>query len=188
MLRTWELFFPGEPADLRPVPILGAGSSFPGSQGPRPSVAAPTKTGQRRGAGASPMRILLQVSWHQRARASFGSSRARSHIACQTAMRKLSAETCTNTMFGTSYAASFVCVQLLQACILLSHNDSSGKILKSYSRHCVLACINVFPHLPIVLPNLREHRRRAGRYFAGGHTACGAEAAAGAFWLRGPAL
>lgn len=79
-------------------------------------------------------------------------------------------------------------VQLLQACVLLPHNDSSQGILRSYSRHCVLVCINVFPHLPNVLPDLREstegNQRRAGRDFAGGHTACGAGAAAGAVWLR----
>lgn len=101
----------------------------------------------------------------------------------QTAMRKLSTKTIQNPC-SALVLQPVLSVQLFQACVLLSHNGSSREMLRSYSRPCVVVCIHVFPHLPIVLPDwpesTGEHRRRAGRDSAGGHTACGAGAAAGA--------
>lgn len=170
------------------MPILGAGSSFPGSQGPRPSVAAPTKTGQRRG------RLHLPRASSSKCPGTKGLGLPLGPLVLGHTLRvRQPCGSCQPRPVRTP------CLVLLMQPVSCVSNCSrpvyyfptmtvAGRLLKSYSRHCVLACINVFPHLPIVLPNLREHRRRAGRYFAGGHTACGAEAAAGAFWLRGLAL
>lgn len=61
-------------------------------------------------------------------------------------------------MFGTYSAASFICVQLLQACILHPIMTAAGRY-RGLIPGAVCLYFSVFPHLPIVLPNLRESTR-----------------------------